>query len=227
VRGFHPRPRPVTEDKVPSSVVVYDEIWRRIRHGELRPGMSLGETQMGELLGVSRTPVREAFAQLLSRGLLVEGARRQVEVPHIDHARVMELMLLQQALEPTMAGRAAESLTVSDIDVLRLIQIRARRAAHEGNAHGFWDCDDEFHLHIPLATGMHLTGDALLKFRGQLRVALLNDQAMTRSMTRGVLKEHDEIIAALSKADSTMTATAMAAHLEAAHRRASMRTAKR
>jgi DNA-binding GntR family transcriptional regulator len=225
VRGFHPRPHPVTEGKVPSSVVVYDEIWRQIRHGELRPGVSLGETQMGELLGVSRTPVREAFAQLLSVGLLLEGARRQVEVPQFDDVRVRELMLLEQSLEPTLAGHAAAALSVSDVDVLRLVQIRARRAAAEGDPQMFWDCDDEFHLHIPLAAGMHLTADTLFKVRGQLRIAVLNERAMTRTMTRAVLKEHDAVIEALSATDPAATADAMTAHVLATQRRAGVRAA--
>lgn len=49
---------------------VYRDLVERIRSGELTPGSRLREEDIAAALGVSRTPVREAFARLQSRGLI-------------------------------------------------------------------------------------------------------------------------------------------------------------
>ena len=216
MKGFHPHatvaPAPT---KVPTRGRVYDALRTAILHGDLAAGTSLGETQVGETLGVSRTPVREAFAELLNQGLLVEGARRQVVVADPSEEMVHEIVLMRDAVEPVIAREAAQRMDVSDVDQMRLIMIRARRAIKEGEAAAALDCDDDFHLHIPRAVGLNLASDAVRRFRGLTRIAVRNAVADEEVLSR-IADEHDAIIEALATGDGERAAEAMAAHLASA-----------
>ncbi|UYM07586.1 GntR family transcriptional regulator [Solicola gregarius] len=216
MKGF--RPQPVVKalpDKTPSSGRVHDALRTAILHGELAAGTSLGEAQIGEQLGVSRTPVREAFAELLNQGLLVEGARRQVVVADPSQEMIDEIVLMRDAVEPVIARQAAERMDVSDVDQLRLIMIRTRRAIEAGDGNAALDCDDDFHLHIPRAAGLGLAADAIRRFRGLTRLAVRHSVSDDAALRR-IADDHDAIIEALASGDGESAAEAMAAHLASA-----------
>jgi DNA-binding GntR family transcriptional regulator len=213
MKGFRPQPpaRPGADKKL-SSKRVYEELRRAILHGEFAPGTSLGETQVGTALGVSRTPVREAFAELLNQGILEEGARRQVVIVDPSPDVLAEILLMRDALEPVLARRAAERMDVSDVDQLRLIMIRARRAADAGDVHAYLDCDDDFHLHIPHALRHHLAEDTLRRLLALTRLAVRGTGPSDPLLGR-IAAEHEAVIEALSAGDPDTVAAAMTAHL--------------
>ncbi|WP_166346331.1 GntR family transcriptional regulator [Phytoactinopolyspora limicola] len=213
MKGFRPEPaRSAAPDKTPTSKRVYEQLRRAILHGEFQPGTSLGETQIGTMLGVSRTPVREAFAELLNQGILEEGARRQVVIANPTDGLLAEVVMMRDALEPVFASQAALSMDVSDVDQLRLIMIRARRAIRARDVNAYLDCDDDFHLHIPHAVGHHLAEDALRRLRGLTRLATREISWEDETLDR-IAAEHEAIIEALADNDPQGAAAAMAAHL--------------
>jgi DNA-binding GntR family transcriptional regulator len=55
---------------------VYEILYRHIMNQTLKPGERIVESEITEALNVSRTPLREAIAQLLRNGLLVELPRK-------------------------------------------------------------------------------------------------------------------------------------------------------
>lgn len=215
MRGFHPQPTIHADDKTLSSRRVYEQLRRAILHGEFTPGTSLGETQVGNMLGVSRTPVRQAFGELLNQGILQEGARRQVVITNPSAELLAEAVAMRDALEPVCAGRAAGLLDVSAVDQLHLIMIRARRAVAAKDLNAFLDCDDDFHLHIPHAAGHQLAEDTLRRLRSLIRLGL-RDFDWDEELLDQMAAEHEAIIEALGSGDPAQTTTAMAAHLASA-----------
>lgn len=119
---------------------------------------------------------------------------------------------MRNALEPVLARKAAQTMDVSDVDQLRLIMIRARRAIKTRDANAYRDCDDDFHLHIPRAAGLHLAEDALSRLRGLNRISVRNVE-WDEATLNGIADEHEFIIDALADGDSDRAAAAMAAHL--------------
>ena len=61
---------PIARSSLPEAVA--ERLRILIIEGELRPGTKLNERELCERLGVSRTPLREAFRMLASDGLLVQ-----------------------------------------------------------------------------------------------------------------------------------------------------------
>ena len=85
---------------------VLDAIKRAILAGELRPGQSLVETELAQLLGVSKTPVREALKTLAGAGLVTMSAYRGATVRAIDPASAAAIYDLRLLLEPEAVRRA-------------------------------------------------------------------------------------------------------------------------
>ena len=85
---------------------VLDAIKRAILAGELRPGQSLVETELAQMLGVSKTPVREALKTLAGAGLVTMSAYRGATVRAIDPASAAAIYDLRLLLEPEAVRRA-------------------------------------------------------------------------------------------------------------------------
>jgi len=97
---------------------VYRDLVERIRSGELTPGSRLREEDIAAALGVSRTPVREAFARLQSRGL-IDTSAGGLSVASLSRPQVMELYALRARLEGAAAAFAAENASSGEIASLR------------------------------------------------------------------------------------------------------------
>lgn len=89
-----------------------DRAYRILRQSilelELEPGEVIGEVEMANRIGVSRTPLREALARLLADGLLVQEGARGVAVAPISSQDLRELTELREALDVQAARLAAK-----------------------------------------------------------------------------------------------------------------------
>ena len=91
---------------------VLGAIKHAILAGELRPGQSLVETELAQLLGVSKTPVREALKTLAGAGLVSMSPYRGAAVRAIDPASAAALYDLRLLLEPEAVRRAVQACAV-------------------------------------------------------------------------------------------------------------------
>lgn len=85
----------------------FETLRTQIVEGELAPGAPLAEVEQATRLGVSRTPVREAFARLIAAGLATERGPRSLVVSDIDSADIAALFDLRRALDEQAARLAA------------------------------------------------------------------------------------------------------------------------
>ncbi|GAA3637564.1 GntR family transcriptional regulator [Microlunatus ginsengisoli] len=85
----------------------YRQLREEILDGELAPNTVLAEVEQAERLGVSRTPVREAFSRLVNDGLVVAQTARGLVVTELSVDRVNQLYELRLALEDQAARLAA------------------------------------------------------------------------------------------------------------------------
>ena len=84
---------------------VLDAIKHAILAGELQPGQSLVETELAQLLGVSKTPVREALKTLAGAGLVTMSPYRGATVREIDPETAHAIYDLRLLLEPEAVRR--------------------------------------------------------------------------------------------------------------------------
>lgn len=91
-----------------ATTAVKEEIRRLLYTGELVPGHRVPVDELAARFNVSRTPVREALAQLSAEGLVTIEPRVGVFVRIISDKEILEVYRIKRALEPLMASWAAE-----------------------------------------------------------------------------------------------------------------------
>ena len=80
-----------------------------ILRGELSPGQRVAEAPLAEMLGISRTPVRQALPVLAREGLLTEHATRGFVVRGFSVADILDAIDLRGLIEGMAARRVAEN----------------------------------------------------------------------------------------------------------------------
>lgn len=80
----------------------------RILSGEMKPDQHVTETAVASLLGISRTPTREALARLVEEGLLERTSSGRCSVRPFSRADISDAIELRGVLEGTVVRLAAE-----------------------------------------------------------------------------------------------------------------------
>jgi GntR family transcriptional regulator, rspAB operon transcriptional repressor len=190
----------------------YQHIRADILRGRLPVGTVVGESALADELGISKTPVRQALQLLRGEGLLQVGARRQLVVRGFSPEHRQEIVDIRQALEALAVRAAAERMTLDDIDHLRLLLIRQKRAADADREDDFIDLDEEFHLRMAAGAGMPVVERLLRQLRGFVRVMHIGT-TRPRGYLAEVLAEHTAIVDALEDRDVEKAAEALNEHL--------------
>lgn len=87
-----------------------------IRSGQLMSGEHLREADVAKWLGISRTPVREAFHSIVADGLLVSGPWNGAMIAELDQNQLVELYAVREALEGAAADLAAKHASSAEIE---------------------------------------------------------------------------------------------------------------
>ena len=88
------------------TVAVLEAIKHAILAGELKPGQALVETDLAEVLGVSKTPVREALKTLAGAGLVSMSPYKGAAVRVVDDEQARHVYDARLLLEPEALARA-------------------------------------------------------------------------------------------------------------------------
>lgn len=91
--------QPARRSPAPLRTQVLDELRGAIIAGRLAPGARLIERELIEMLGVSRTVVREALRQLQSEGLVAEDAKKGMVVRELSETEARHLYAIRALLE--------------------------------------------------------------------------------------------------------------------------------
>jgi len=159
--------RPLRDD-------VYRELCDRIVQGELIPGSRVRDAAMAELLGVSRTPVREAMLRLTHEGLLESDVGRGFTVRPLTPDEVHQATGIVAALE-CLALR--ETDVFPDARLRELDDINAR-LIDCNDPHRAVQIDHEWHDALVSGCGDHALRSIVDPMRESVRrytVALLRD----------------------------------------------------
>lgn len=190
---------------------VYRELLRAIQAGELPAGTLHSVVELSAKLGVSRTPVREAFQRLASRGLVKFERSRGVRILEISTRDIEEIYSLRMLLEVPSAHRAADRMTPALLQPVEEAFAAMQRAAEAGSEPDFQQADIAFHAAILRAAG----NDRVVDVAANTRMQML-DRGLSTTRTRtldDILVVHERILHALRSGDPAAGATTMRDHL--------------
>jgi len=184
----------------------------RILDGGYPQGQLIGEGEVSDAVGVSRTPVREAFLRLEAEGILRLYPKRGALVVPISAADVEDVMEARRLLERFAIERVIEL----DLDLAEplaaAVAAQERHAAAE-DAVAFVDADREFHRVFVAATGNAIllrTHDSLRDQQNRMGLAALSG---SERMSR-ILDQHRAIVAAVARRDPTEAQSLIDRHLD-------------
>jgi DNA-binding GntR family transcriptional regulator len=180
-----------------------DYAYARLRHQlircEIRPGTTFSESEMAQLLQLSKTPIREAFLRLRLEGLIRVHSRTGYSAAPVTLKDARDVCALRGLLDGEAAFRAAEhpERAVRFL-AAREQELAARADTHEASA--AIDNDADFHVDVARTSGndrlVEVVENAHLHFR---RLAYLGDAL--DSAAPAVMHRHGELINAISSGD--------------------------
>ncbi|HLH73683.1 MAG TPA: GntR family transcriptional regulator [Chloroflexota bacterium] len=116
-----------------------------IGSGQVQPGDRLNEAEIARRLGISRTPVREAFTRLIKDGVLEHIPRRGVFVPKPSQKSLEEVASLRVVIEGFAAREACQRIRPEEIERLRRIVAEGAEAGRRGEWLAMEEKNAEFH----------------------------------------------------------------------------------
>lgn len=133
---------------------VADTLKRMIMNNDLAPGSNILESELGEMLGVSRTPIREAAVILEARGLVEIIPRRGIRIVPLTIADMEEIYDILTELEPLAAAKAAgKGLAQEDLEPIEACLGLMETALAAKDRHGWAEADDLFHSRLVALSG--------------------------------------------------------------------------
>lgn len=194
------------------SDTIRDRIRADILAGELKLGLRLTLSALGERYGSSHMPVREALRDLHGEGLIVlepnAGARvRGVTVGFID-----ALFEMRAAMEALAARRAAERISPAELAGLQAAEDRLEEHARMREIYQVIDANRGFHSVIHRAADNSYAAE-LANQHSPLLGALWRRFGYGDERLDGVISDHRQMIQLLAERDGQSAAQVAAAHV--------------
>jgi DNA-binding GntR family transcriptional regulator len=190
----------------------YQAIRLALLHGQLGPDVFYSENSVAAMLGISRTPAREALRQLENEGLVEVLPQRGFRVRRISSAELVEFYDLRGMLETYVVRNLCA--TIDERSVRRLGHILERQQMAASDVTEFIGLDEEFHLSMARIAGLERTARIVASLRGVLW--LMGTRIVDNPTRRGdVIAEHEAILAAVERRDAGAAADAVTHHIRA------------
>lgn len=178
---------------------------------KLAPGERLGEQELADLFGVSRTLVREALMQLQARGFVEVRSRKgwYVVEPSFEEAR--DAFAARRVIETGMMRDAVGTPLQSVIRRLRKHVKDERKAIDDGDAATRTFLLADFHVCLAECYGNRLLTDVMRDLAARTTlVSLLYQSTHDASQS---CDEHAAIVSALERGDGKRAEELMRAHI--------------
>ncbi|MDB5558548.1 MAG: GntR family transcriptional regulator [Enterovirga sp.] len=180
--------------------------------GELPPRSRLKEVELCAVLGVSRTPLREAIKVLASEGLVLLLANRSAVVAELDLAGCEALYEVVIVLEELAARLACARIT--DAEVEHVAGLHDAMVAHHarGQLAAYFELNQQIHGAVVQATANPVLIDTWARLNHQVRRAKYLPNVLGRTRWPEAVREHADMLAALRARDGERLASLIRPH---------------
>jgi DNA-binding GntR family transcriptional regulator len=209
---------PARSPEARASERAYAEIRGLIVAGDIAPGSAITEEALAEIVGVSRTPVREALRRLESELYISRTESQRMVVADWSIDDVTEMFTLRAMLEGHAAARAAQRITPETLAALEdcNARITAAVAAPVPDVASFLSENRHFHELIQSAAGSSRLASMLAQLVEQPVVRRTATHYSATELARSA-HEHSELIQAFKLGDADWARAQMAAHIRRAY----------
>ncbi len=204
-----------------SSQSLRDEAYEQIKHKIItcvfKPGEYLNEAWVSELIGIGRTPVRQAVDRLAQDGLLEVIPRKGVVVKPLGLDEIVQIIEARRINEAFCMRLAAERATEADLSEIEDTVLRTAKTKVDQNTEQMMLLDREFHIALTRAAHNPVLAGILQNLHERsLRFWFVSLGAADHH--HEVQNEHEAIYKALKNRDADKAEAAMIDHIDSFHR---------
>jgi DNA-binding GntR family transcriptional regulator len=203
--------------------VLHEAVAERLRalivEGALVPGARLNERVLCERLGVSRTPLREAFRTLAGEGIVELLPNRGAVVATMSREDVEHAFELMAALESLAGELAAARATPAERDELRALHFEMLAAHARRDLPAYYRLNSAIHCRLVQAARNPVLAETYSRLNARLQ-ALRFRSNLVREKWDAAVAEHAAMIDALDARDGPRLAAVLREHLD--HKRATV-----
>lgn len=205
------------------SDIVYDRLRERILHYEFAPGQRLDLPELEQLLGVSRTPLKDALTRLETEGLVEIHARRGTYVSAIDARSLDEAYKIRSAFELYVALCLFKYLTPEDMNFFQELRGEMDRLACDARGwqaviHEYLELDRQFHERFVERGGPQRMLTLFQQVNVHMQVGRMVQHYRDRDF-EAIHFEHEQIFDALESQSPDRLHAALLNHLESSRMR--------
>ena len=197
---------------------LHDEILTRLRdhivEGNIPDGGRVPERQLCEMLGISRTPLREALKVLAAEGLVELLPNRGARVRRLSERDIAELFDIMGGLEGLAGRLACENITDTEIAEVERLHYEMYGFYLHRDMHGYFHVNQLIHRKIVEASRSATLISAYANFAGRIRrVRYSANFARKRERWGEAMREHETILDALRRRAGSELSDILFAHL--------------
>lgn len=194
---------------------VYASLRQGILDGTYAQGTRLGEVDLADALGVSRTPVREALRRLGSEGLLETLPNKGAWVRTWSDSELNDIFDLRALLEGHAAALAAPRITDSEVRYMSELVTRMETATEDDNTLDIdvvTELNGAFHAAIITASGNSRLPEIVNSLM-HVPVVMRTYRRYSPARMRQSMRQHREVLDALTAGDAAWAEAIMRAHV--------------
>ncbi|MBQ0849930.1 GntR family transcriptional regulator [Streptomyces sp. NPDC057621] len=156
-----------------SRTLLRDQAYASIRDaivaGEIEPGAVVRDAEFAERLGLSRAPVRDAFARLVDEGLLESKPQSYTRVTAVVAADVRDAAAVVGAMHELAVRVAVPRLRGADVNAMRSANARFSHAVRAGDVDAALRADDELHDVLVRVSGNRAAAATVARYTPLIR----------------------------------------------------------
>jgi len=193
--------------------LAYEAIKRLILDGKLSGDMPISENVLANMLGISRTPVRDALRRLEMDGFVRVIPNQGVVIREVSISEVKEIYDMRIALEEFVVRELADGLSDEDFRNLEAILKKQEEACEKRDAVAFHEEDRRFHDYLMRAYGNMMITNFIARLRDRIEGINVN-MLKTPGNMQLFYGEHKRILEALRRRSGEEAAKEMDEHLK-------------
>jgi DNA-binding GntR family transcriptional regulator len=183
-----------------------------ITEGDLAPGTRLNERALGERLGISRTPLREALRLLMAEGLVQLVPNRGAQVVRLSRTDIRESFEVLGGLEALSGELACRHVTPAEVAEIKALTFEMLACHARGDLPTYYRINRAIHDAINRAARNGLLTATYERLNRRIQNLRFRSNFDRDKWTRAA-DDHRRMIDALEARDGTALAAILRAHL--------------
>jgi len=194
--------------------LAYERIKTLLINGQLEFDEVYSANHFAEILGVSRTPIREALLQLTSEGFFVSLRGRGFKIKEFSEKEIQDFFEARKMIEAYVIEQLVDEVSAEDLKPLDDSLAQMINGHKKTETYGFLEADKSFHMNLI----RRYENSLLESIMGNIRdfISILGPKALASpGRVQEVIREHQHILEALHQNDRVKAIQAIQYHLDA------------